>query len=153
MKVIALLSGVAAVVSVLAPTAAATTPAHSHQTVPVSVVYEPCGVVEDVTYEIDRTRFFDEGGVVRTLLRISFAGTLTVPRTGEVLTERGNQTIVIDADGTFSFSGVSFNVHVPGKGSILLEAGRLVIDAEGNVLHQSAQTTVDLEAKVCAVLG
>jgi hypothetical protein len=113
-----------------------------------------CAVAGIAEYTIRRTRFIaGDGNVVRTKLQISFEGTITVPRTGETVAERGHQTIVSEADGTFRFSGVSFNVHVPGAGVILLETGRLVLDAEGNVLKQSAKTSVDLAEKVCAALG
>ena len=156
MRVVAILLGVAAggLVAVVSPAAAVTPPLHTHESVVVLQRYEPCGVVEGVRYDIHRTRFFGEdGSIVRSLLRIGFEGTLSIPRTGEVVEERGHQTITVEADGTFAFAGVGFNVHVPGEGVILLEAGRLVIDPDGNVTHQSANTALDLAAKVCGVLG
>ena len=147
-------------VVVLALLSAATTgtaapvPERFVQIAPVRAVYEPCGAVETVVYTVEGTRFLDQSGtVVRTQLQVGFEGTITVPRTGEVVAESGHQTLVLDGDGGFAFAGVSFSVHVPGQGVILLEAGRLVLDADGTVVTQSDKTAVDLAEKVCAALG
>lgn len=150
MKRLICLTGLAAVAACsLVALAVAGPPERTEQVVPVTVVYQPCGAVESVTYAIRRTRFEDG----RIQLQVSFEGTITVPRTGETVAESGHQTLVVGADGTFAFSGVAFNVRIPGQGVILLEAGRLVFDPDGNVVQQSARTAADLAQKVCAALG
>ena len=148
------LAAVALAACAFAGLADASPPTRSHQVVPVTTVYEPCGAVEEVTYTIDSTRYFDQNGNhVRTVAHVKFEGTITVPRTGETVAQRGSQRLEFLPDGTFEFSGVAFNVHVPGQGVILLEAGRLILDGDGNVVKQSAKTSVDLAAKVCGALG
>jgi hypothetical protein len=78
--------------------------------------------------------------------------------TGEGFAETDTVLDVIDLQsGTESLSGLAFHVTVPGEGVVLLDAGRLVADAEGNLVfeaghHQIFGSNPDTE-KLCAALA
>lgn len=70
---------------------------------------------------------------------------------GMSLTERVNFTIALDEDETLTFRGAVFNLHVPGVGVAMVEAGTVVFGPDGGVvrlagLHQVLDGTANVPA-------
>jgi hypothetical protein len=145
---LAALAAVAAAAALAAP-AGAEPPTHSSFDVAALFVHQPCGLVEGIVFHVRETELSD--GSVRA--QVAYEGTITNPATGESWPERGHQTVVFRPDGSLEFSGTAYVITVPGEGLLLLEAGRLVLDADGNIVHASAQTAADVAAKLCAALA
>jgi hypothetical protein len=114
-----------------------------------------CGflIVEVFDGTVRITTFVDDQGNP-TRIRISalFQGTLTNPTTGESI--RGQQELIIFLDveqpTQETWAGLRFRAVFPGAGAVLLDAGRLVFDAEtGGVFFEAGKHQVfheDFEA-------
>lgn len=96
-----------------------------------------CGdflLVFDGVASISWTTFLDNGGVPqRVTLHGVSNGMLSNPITGKALADEPsvmNMTLDLEA-GTTTQAGAWWTVTVPGEGSILIEAGRLVFDGSG----------------------
>jgi hypothetical protein len=61
---------------------------------PVTVVYRPCGLVEEGVYHRSFTTFFDkDGNETHTLQQAPFDAVITNPATGETFRDRGHVTV------------------------------------------------------------
>lgn len=102
------------------------------------------GIVCDGTeihYSQDRSvigkRFYDAGGnLIQRHFREDSAGTFTNPETGALLAWIAQDTVLHNlavpgdlATGTTSFTGTSMRVFHPGGSTVLVDAGRVVLDA------------------------
>jgi hypothetical protein len=102
------------------------------------------------------TTFFDEqGNPTRVTFHLPFHGTLTNEATGESVS--ADQVLVETDDleeGTISWLGLRFRVTFPGLGVVLLDAGKIVFDADGNVVFEAGPHQVVNEdfAEFCAAL-
>lgn len=70
---------------------------------------------------------------------------------GKSLTDNDDFTIVFGPDETFAYHGVVFNIQVPGVGAVVVDAGKVVFDRDGNILqeaglHQVLDGTANLAA-------
>jgi hypothetical protein len=85
------------------------------------------------------TTFFDEeGNPTRIQFYLPFHGTLTNEATGEsVSADQVLQVTLELEEGTESDVGLRFRVAFPGLGIVLLDAGRVVFDAAGNVIFEA----------------
>jgi hypothetical protein len=81
--------------------------------------------------------FYDqEGNPVRTVLNVRYDGTLTHSLTGE--TWRDPQYAMIQSDllnDTHSFVGLIYRITVPGKGVVVIDAGRIVFSEAGVIFE------------------
>jgi hypothetical protein len=117
----------------------------------------PCGLVEEVEFHRSFTIFFDrDGNETYTLERVSFKGVITNPTTGETFLDRGHSIVRFEpgfATG-FTLNGIIFNIHAPREGLLLLDTGRLVVDADFNTVFKSGAILEPSETDdaVCAAL-
>jgi hypothetical protein len=144
-----------------APVAAAPPEREEFQTEPWSGVLAMCDGFE-VINESEGTlatlhRFFDRDG---DLVRVSFHGqiedTYTNSVTGKSISGRGQYNGQVVLEEPFEReAGIQFHVLVPGAGVVLIDAGRVVFDALGEVVFQAGRHQVrdgDFEA-LCAALA
>jgi hypothetical protein len=103
-----------------------------------------CGFPIEVAFQGDVrvTVFFDQNGnPVREI--DTFANFLVTFTHGtKTLTTKGpaHGITTFDAEGnivSIEFDGMSANVTLPGQGHVLLDAGRLVFDADGNIVAEN----------------
>ena len=85
------------------------------------------------------TTFFDkQGNPVRIEFHLPFHGTLTNEATGgSVSADQVLQLTVDLEEGTESDAGLRFRVAFPGLGVVLLDAGKVVFYADGNVVFEA----------------
>lgn len=107
--------------------------------------------LEEFEGRITITTFFDgEGNPIRVQLHLPFDGTLTNQETGTSVSATQDLIVVEDLEaGTTTFVGVRFRVNFPGRGHVLLDVGRVVFDADGNVIFEAGPHQVineDFEA-------
>jgi hypothetical protein len=100
--------------------------------------------------------FYDkEGNPVKTQLHIRYAGTLTHSVTGE--TWRDPQYAMFQEDllkGTASYVGLIYRITVPGKGVVVIDAGRVVFSEEGVIFEAGPHQVLNGGDQVlCAALG
>lgn len=122
-----------------------------------TLVYQPCGFVEEASFHRSFTTFFDrDGNEAYTIERVSFEAVITDPATGETYLDRGHSVVRFEpgfATG-FSLSGIVYNIHAPQEGLLLLDAGRLIVDSNFNTVFTSAMILElsDIEGAVCEAL-
>lgn len=102
------------------------------------------------------TFFDDEGNPTRLTFHLPFHGTLTNEATGESVSADQVLQLTVDlVEGTESDVGLRFRVTFPGLGVVLLDAGKIVFDADGNVVFEAGPHQVVNEdfAGFCAALA
>jgi hypothetical protein len=103
------------------------------------------------------TTFFDnEGNPVRIEFHLPFHGTLTNEATGETVSVDQVLQLSVDLDeSTESDVGLRFRVVFPGLGVVLLDAGKVVFDANGNVAFETGPHQIVNEdfAEFCAAFA
>ena len=113
---------------------------------------EPSGIICDgtellvsQTRSVIGKRFYDrDGNLERRHYREAYAGILTDPTTGRTLDWIAHDTVdhVLavpgdDTTGTLTISGQGIRVSAPGGRTVLVDAGRLVIDVASDTLIHS----------------
>jgi hypothetical protein len=102
------------------------------------------------------TFFDDEGNPIRDQVYLPFHGTLTNEATGESVSADQVLQLTVDLeDGTESDVGLRFRVVFPGLGVVLLDAGKIVFDADGNVVFEAGPHQIVNEdfAEFCAAFA
>jgi len=140
---------------VFVPTAAAMEP--SHQRFEVTRHFDPfvtCSgfnVIGDFSVERDDVTFFDSSGTpIKMVIHAHFVGTLTNSVTGKLLSDDGNRIITFDLpNNTVTNTGLNLKVVVPGQGILVIDAGRIVIDAAGNITFEAGPHDFDNNALQC----
>jgi hypothetical protein len=86
---------------------------------------------------IDFTLFFDaEGNLVRVQGIGSDVGTATNPANGKTATGVDHWLEVESVEsGEFAVLGLFFHLNFPGAGIVLIDAGNVTFDAEGNPIR------------------
>lgn len=89
--------------------------------------------------EVRVTTFFDQAGnPVRAQIKVNHFGVITNPVTGESVEDPIHQTIIVDlVDGTTTQVGLVFSATVPGVGVVFHDVGRVVFDAEDNLIFEA----------------
>jgi len=113
--------------------------------------------LEEFDGRVTITTFFDdEGNPTRVAFHLPFHGTLTNEATGESVSADQvlNETDDLEK-GTQSFTGLRFRVAFPGLGVVLLDAGKIVFDRDGNVVFEAGRHQVFNEdfAEFCAAFA
>ena len=118
-----------------------------------------CGdflALQDFVVDGRVTTFFDQAGnPVSVQVHVHYDGTFTNSITGLTLRDPARLTITVDLqDGTQTDAGLAFGITVPGEGIAVLDAGKIVFDADGNVLFVGGphQFLEGGEALICAAL-
>ena len=124
-----------------------------------SFIAADCGsflALEDFVEDIRVTTFFDNAGnPIRAQVHVNFNGVITNSVTGRTVSDPGHFTITIDLqEGTSTYAGLVFAITVPGEGIAVLDAGKVVFDAEGNVIFVGGphQFLEEGPALICAAL-
>lgn len=97
-------------------------------------------IIENATTTLRLTTFFNQAGdPSRVQTRFTYQGTFTNSSTGKSITDAPDpQLYVFDVTtGELTTAGLIISVNVPGEGVVLLDAGKMVFDANGNVTFQS----------------
>jgi hypothetical protein len=141
---IAIVIGLAAALAVLAPTAALATPPDTFR-IPHEDTFidegasAACGF--DVLFEVSGIQtiqvLYDAAG---NPIRIQVHGNIegTVSANGITLREIERGQIFIDlVEGTDTEIGLLSRISLPGGGTVVAEVGRLVFDAEGNLIFEA----------------
>ena len=144
-----LLAAVAAALLTLPMAASATAPTieTSHTEGP-GIFAGPCpNGVTLTAYNIEDVRittFYDEeGNPVRVVTKVDDSGTVTNPVTGQTVENPAHETFFLDlVTGTESVAGLDFKATVPGVGVVFHDAGRVMVDAEGNVTFEAGPKDV-----------
>lgn len=102
--------------------------------------------------------FFDRhGDFVREQFHVNGTGTYSNVSNGKTALFSFHYTFAFhEADGTDTFNGLPIKVRLPGKGIVVLDAGKLVIDAEtGEVIFEGGPHPFFYEgfALVCEALS
>lgn len=137
------------VASVLgAPVAAAMPPERS--TVESDVHFtdtEACGFRIDVSFvgSIDVTSFFDyDGNLIRVQGVGSDVATVTNPASGKTAAGVDHFLRVEDVEsGESAVLGLFLHLNFPGAGIVMIDAGNITRDAEGNVIHLAGPHQLD----------
>ena len=125
--------------------ASADTPTIVQQTLHRSIPnFIPCpGFTVAGEFDVERTvmTFVDQNGTpIRQVIHVHFVGTLTNTSTGKAIPDEGNQIVTTDLlTGTSTTDGRVRVNTVPGEGVILAQVGRVVRDADGNVVFFAGQ--------------
>ena len=138
-----LLLSLVALAFVFVPMAAAIEP--THQRFEVTRHFDPfvtCSgfnVIGDFTVERDDMTFFNSSGTpIEMVIHAHFVGTLTNSVTGKSLSDDGSRTITFDLlNQTVTNTGLTLKVVAPGQGIIVIDAGRIVRDAAGNITFEA----------------
>lgn len=85
-----------------------------------------------------RTFFNRQGDPVRALITVKFVGVITNSASGNTYRDPGYFSIIQDLrTGTETTVGLYFNIVVPGVGPVVADRGRIVFDANGDVVFQA----------------
>lgn len=124
-----------------------------------SFVAADCGTflaLEDFVEDVRVTTFFDNAGnPIRMQVYSNFNGIITNSETGRSVRDPGHFTITVDLQaGTSTYAGLVFGITVPREGIAVLDAGRVIFDAEGNVTFVAGphQFLEGGPALICAAL-
>lgn len=103
------------------------------------------------------TTFFDQRDQPASAqIHMYLDGTLTNQTTGLTLRDPWHNTTFVDlTTGESTVTGLLFGITVPGRGVAVLDAGKLVFDAAGNVTFEGGphQLLREGEALICAALA
>jgi hypothetical protein len=107
-----------------------------HEIVHFEGAYDPidCGdfvVLAEYVTDARISTFFDQDGNPATLhVQVPIEFTITNTATGETLSDKHHYLRIFDlAEGTHTFVGLLWSIAVPGKGVVVLDAGRFIADA------------------------
>ncbi len=160
MKKRVILSGVFAAVLALAAftTAFAVPPVHKivHFEGALDLVdCEDFMVLPEYVTDARITTFFDrDGNPSRLHVQVPMEFTLTNTVTGESLSDKHHYLRIFDIkEGTHTFVGLLWSVTIPGKGIVVLDAGRFIVDAYtpgvvGEILWQAGRHDGLIEGNV-----
>lgn len=108
---------------------------------------EVCGFPIDVSFvgSIDVTSFFDKDG---NLIRVQGVGsdvaTATNPANGKTAAGVDHFLRVEDVEsGESAVLGLFLHLNFPGAGIVMIDAGNITRDAEGNVIHLAGPHQLD----------
>jgi hypothetical protein len=95
--------------------------------------------VENGSFKV-RTFYDREGNIVKTILsNFNQRFTSTASANGKTLSTNYPLVFITDDDGADIRVGLRNAYHVPGAGVVLLDAGRLVFDADGDLVFEAGQ--------------
>ena len=95
--------------------------------------------VENGSFKI-RTFYDREGNVVKTILsNFNQRFTSTASANGKTLSTNYPLVFITDSDDADIRAGLRNAYQVPGAGVVLLDAGRLIFDANGDLVFEAGQ--------------
>jgi hypothetical protein len=146
---------VAALVGVNGPSALAASPAFQHfQGSFTDVDTETCGfpITLDRNFAADVQFFYDQqGNLIRSLAHIQLRGTDSA--NGVSLPDTANYTHTYDfTTGINGDLGVTSHVILPNGGTVLIDAGKVLSDDQGNLLYEAGHRPMSDFPAYCAAL-
>jgi hypothetical protein len=147
---------------VFVPAAAAIEPTHQRfevtRHIDPFVTCSGFNVIGDFTVEREDMTFFNSSGTpIEMVIHAHFVGTLTNSITGKSLSDDGSRIITFDLlNNTVTNTGLNLKVVVPGQGIIVIDAGRIVRDAAGNITFEAGPhdfVNNALQGPLCAALA
>jgi hypothetical protein len=91
-----------------------------------------------------QTLFFDKrGNVERTLLHVTTFATWTNPRSGSSLIERDHLFAIVHPDLSSWDIGLNYHLSLPSGRVILVDAGKLVYDADQNIVFEAGRHPIE----------
>jgi hypothetical protein len=126
-----------------------------------------CGtflLTEDIVEDVTVTTFFDSAGnPIRVQAHLRTSGLITNSATGATFVDRAGLNVHVDLrSGEVAQIGKGYNITVPGRGGVVRGVGRLVFNADGevvfeagqqDVIHSTGGLTTDEIARYCAGLA
>ncbi len=101
------------------------------------VDFLPCSFPVNEAFEVqglEIDRFDRAGNFVAATIHLSAEASFTNMDTGYSVRDTDHWTVFVNGStGSVTLVGLSFHVHVAGKGILVLSAGRMVIDADGQI--------------------
>jgi len=149
------IAGRIAAIAVAAWAASMLTPAAASATAPTTIQFTDqgsgtidCGTFSDnfVDYfTITETTFYDEqGNMTRVVDQVVHTSDDVNSVTGFTLHEHGHATLTFyPATGEFIVDGLALVMTRPGYGIVVIEVGRIVLDADGNVVQIAGPNRLD----------
>jgi hypothetical protein len=89
----------------------------------------------------------------RATFHATIHGANTNLATGFTLTDTHHFTDFVAADGQTKSVGVEWHLRDPSGKLVVVQAGQLVFDSDGNVLRFTPNTNPDIAAVICPALG
>jgi hypothetical protein len=87
---------------------------------------------------VERTFYDNTGEPIRIQIQVQGEGELVNTVTGATNTGSGPTMDIIDLEaGTDTTVGLVFHNNLPGEGIVALQAGRITVDEDGNVLFSA----------------
>lgn len=120
---------------------------------------QSCSFPVEVSFvgTISGLEFFDKSGnLVRVQAKGKDVGTVTNPANGKTASGVDNWLETFDvASGEYAIRGLYFHLNFPGAGIVLLDAGHIRFDANGDVIHLAGphQAFQGDFAAMCAALA
>jgi hypothetical protein len=118
-----------------------------------------CGnylALETFAQNTKETTFFDQNGnPVKLQVNATFNGILTNSVTGQTLRDSAHYSVMIDLQtGAEANVGLLYGITVPGEGMAVLDAGKIVFDAGGNLTFEGGPHHFfhEGETLICAAL-
>jgi hypothetical protein len=152
-----LVAALAVVPLALAAPASATPPTvetfHEEGTAPW-VSCEGFDIVVNFTVDIVERTFYDNTGEpIRIQIQFQGEGELVNTVTGATNTGSSPSMVIVDLEaGTETEVGLVFHNNLPGEGIVALQAGRITIDEDGNVLFSAGPQPGFEGIDWCAIL-
>jgi hypothetical protein len=102
---------------------------------------------------VERTFYDDTGEPIRIQVQIQGEGQLVNTVTGATNTGSSPIMVIVDLEaGTETVVGLVFHNTVPGEGIVALQAGRITVDEDGNVLFSAGPQPGFEGIDWCAIL-
>jgi hypothetical protein len=126
---------------------------HEEGTAPIASC-DGFDIVVNFTVDIVERTFYDNTGEpIRIQVQIQGEGQLVNTVTGASNTGSGPIMLIVDLEaGTETTVGLVFHNNVPGEGIVALQAGRVTIDEDGNVLFSAGPQPGFEGIDWCAIL-
>jgi hypothetical protein len=159
---LALLLSLGAVTFLFVPAAAALEPTQQRfevtRHIDPFVTCSGFNVIGDFSVERHDVTFFDSSGTpIKMVIHAHFVGTLTNSVTGKSLSDDGSRIITFDLlNTTVTNTGLNLKVVVPGQGIIVIDVGRIVRDAAGNITFEAGPhdfVNTALQGPLCSALS
>src|SRR6478752_192885 len=153
------LPGLLLALAVASPVAAVGAPTSVHVDLVRTFPVGECPGFDAVgEFHISRTEttFYDASGMPQRLIaHASLAGSRIInATTGAWLTATGMRIITRDlVNGGSTSTGTNVHVIVPGDGTVDISAGRLVQDAEGNIVFEVGRQDGPITDALCTALA
>jgi hypothetical protein len=111
------------------------------------VIDDLCSFSIDVSEHVEGVhKIFvnQQGDVIRETFHVAFQGTWTSEASGKSLIEQETLNQTFDpANETLTVLGLNWHFKLPSGRTVVIDAGRLIFDAEGNIIFEAGKHQVE----------